>query len=115
MSWELFVQDWGEYDSLENIPDDFEPKSLGKKSEIIAKLKSIEPSVNFVNNRFGTLENEHFSIEFGMEDEEELYSFTMSVRGGKSAVSCIGNILSEMNLRATDGSTPYFFDIEKFK
>lgn len=115
MSWELFVQDWGEYDSLEDLPDDFEPKSIGKKSEIIAKLKSVEPSVNFADNTFGTLESEHFSIDFIMGDEEELYSFTMHVRGGKSAVPCIGNILSEIKLRATDGSTPYFFDIEKFK
>mgnify|MGYP003651209854 CR=1 FL=1 len=115
MSWELFVQDWGEYDALEDLPDDFEPKSIGKKSEIIEKLKCIEPSINFTDNSFGTLENEHFSIEISMGDEEELYSFTMSIRGGKLAVPSIGNILSEMNLRATDGSTPYFFDIEKFK
>ncbi len=41
MSWELFVQDWGEYYYLLDLPDDFEPKSFGKKSEIIAKLKSV--------------------------------------------------------------------------
>lgn len=41
MSWELFVQYWGEYDYLLDLPDDFEPKSIGKKSEIIAKLKSV--------------------------------------------------------------------------
>lgn len=38
MSWELFVQDSGEHDSLEDLPADFEPKSIGEKSEIIAKL-----------------------------------------------------------------------------
>ena len=115
MSWDLFVQDWGEYNSLEDIPEDFEPKSIGRRSDIISKLKNIEPSVYFTDITTGKIENEHFSIEFSMGDAEELYSFAMHVRGGKSAVACIDNILSELELRATDGSTPYFFDIEKFK
>ncbi len=115
MSWDLFVQDWGDFNSLEDIPDDFEPKAIGKRSEIISKIIHVEPTVKIVDPTFGTLENEHFSIEFSFGEDEELYSFAMHVRGGEMAVACIGNILSELELKATDGSTPYFFDIEESK
>lgn len=115
MSWDLFVQNWGSFNSLEDIPDDYEPKPIGKRSEIISKIMNAEPTVTFVDATFGTMENEHFSIEFSLGEEEELYSFTMHVSGSEMAVSCVGNILSALELKATDGSTPNFFDIEDAK
>lgn len=115
MSWDLFVQDWGEFNSLEEIPDDFEPKPIGKRSIIISKIINSEPTADFSNPSLGALANEYFSIEFSMGEEEELYSFAMHVRGSELAVPCIGNMLSELKLRAADGSTPNFFDIGKAK
>ena len=115
MSWDLFVQDWGDFNSLEDIPDDFMPKSIGKRSNIISKIISIEPTVNFSDPSLGILENEYFSIEFSMGEEEELQSFAMHVRGNELAVPCIGNILSGLQLKAADGSTPNFFDTEQSK
>ncbi|TPN87409.1 hypothetical protein [Aquimarina algicola] len=66
MSWDLFVQDWGKYETLDEIPDSFKPKFIGKRSEIIKKIKVIEPMVNFSDTSWGILENEFFSIEFNM-------------------------------------------------
>lgn len=45
-----------------------------------------------------------------MGEKEEMYSFTMQVRGSEIAMPCIGNILNELNLRAADGSTSNFFN-----
>ena len=115
MSWDLFVQDWGSFDSLEQIPNDFEPKSIGKRSELIEKIKTAEPTAAFTNPSWGLLENEFFSIEFNMGDSEVVDSFVMHIRGNELAIPCIGNILESLNLRASDGSTPNFFDIEKSK
>ncbi|MGD1945539.1 MAG: hypothetical protein ACFB0A_04530 [Croceivirga sp.] len=115
MSWDLFVQDWGSFDSLEQIPNDFEPKSIGKRSELIEKIKTAEPTADFTNPSWGLLENEFFSIEFNMGDSEVVDSFVMHIRGNELAIPCIGNILESLNLRASDGSTPNFFDIEKSK
>jgi len=115
MSWDLFVQDWGDVNSLDEIPDDFQPKPIGKRSKVIAQLKSAEPSIDFSNPSWGILENQHFSIEFNMGDSEELDSFAMHVRGDELAIPCIGNILSALELKAASGSTPYFFDIESSK
>lgn len=115
MSWDLFVQDWGDFDSLDEIADDFEPKSIGMKSEIIDKIKTVEPTVDFSNPSWGILENGQFSIEFNMGNSEESNGFVMHVRGNELAIPCIGNILNSLKLNAADGSSPYFFDIEKFK
>ncbi len=113
MSWDLFVQDWGGFNSLKEIPDDLEPTPIGNKSEIIAKIKNVEPTATFSNPSWSLLENRLFSIEFNMGEEELMHSFAMHVRGSNLAIPCIGNILSELKLKAADGSTAYFFDIER--
>ena len=115
MSWDLFVQDWGGFESLDKIPSDFKPKVIGDRDEIIKKILKAEPLIDFSDPSWGKLENEYFSIEFNMGESEELYSFAMHVRGSELAIPCIGNILSELNLDAADGATPLFFDVEKSK
>ncbi|MEO1032723.1 MAG: hypothetical protein AAFX55_15025 [Bacteroidota bacterium] len=115
MSWNLFVQDWGDYKSLDEIPDDFSPKSIGKRTEIIQQIQEAEPTADFTDPSWGTLENDNFSIEFNMGNNEISNGFVMHVRGNEMVHSCIGNILEALNLKATDGSTPYFFDIDKSK
>lgn len=113
MSWDLFVQDWGNARTLEEIPDDFQPQPIGNRTDIIRTILSAEPTVNFTDKSWGILENDQFYIEFNMGDDELLNSFAMHVRGNKLAIPCIANILRELNLRATDGSTPEFFNIEE--
>lgn len=110
MSWDLFVQDWGNTRTLKEIPDDFQPKPIGSRTEIIEQIKEAEPMANFDDKSWGILENDQFSIEFNMGTDELLNSFVMHVRGNELAIPCIGNILKQLNLRATDGSTPEFFD-----
>lgn len=115
MSWDLFVQDWGGFSSLNEIPDDFIPSTIGYRIEIIEKIKKAEPTVDFTDLSWGLIDNEHFSIEFNMGDEAIIHSFCMHVRGNKLAIPCIGNILNVLELRAADGASPNFFDIEKSK
>lgn len=115
MSWDLFVQDWGNFESLVDISDDFEPQSIGKRSEVIDNIKAAEPTIDFSNPSWGILENEQFTIEFNMGNSEECDGFVMHVRGNELAPPCVGNILDRLKLRAADGSSPFFFDIEKSK
>ncbi len=103
MSWDLFVQDWGNVDSLSEIPGDFEPQSIGSRTEIIARIIEVEPSANFLDPAWGTLENDQFSIEFNMGETEEMTGFAMHVRGSNQAISCIKNILKHLGLRVADG------------
>ncbi|WP_299680633.1 hypothetical protein [uncultured Tenacibaculum sp.] len=115
MSWDLFIQDWGNVNSLDEIPDDFTPKPIGKRSEIINKMREVEPTIDFSDSSWGKLENDQFSIEFNMGDKEKLYGFTMHIRGNEMVIPCIANILSKLSLKAADGSNPNFFDVENSK
>lgn len=111
MSWDLSVQDWGNVKTLDEIPDDFQPQPIGTRTKIIEQIKEVEPTVNFKDESWGILENDQFSIEFNLGDDELLKSFAMHVRGNELAIPCIGNILKHLNPRAKDGSTPEFFDM----
>ena len=115
MSWDLFVQDWGNFESLDDISNDFEPQSIGKRSEVIDNIKAAEPTIDFSNPSWGILENEQFTIEFNMGNSEDCDGFVMHIRGNELALPCVGNILDRLKLRAADGSSPFFFDIEKSK
>jgi hypothetical protein len=113
MSWDLLVQDWGDVKTLTDIPDNYEPKPIGSRSEIIARILEIEPLVDFTDSTMGRLENDQFSIEFNLGNEEIISSFALHVRGNELAIPFIGQVLSKLNLRAADGSSGDFFDIEK--
>ena len=115
MSWDLFVQDWGNFESLDDISNDFEPQSIGKRSEVIDNIKAAEPTIDFSNPSWGILENEQFTIEFNMGNSEECDGFVMHIRGNELALPGVGNILDRLKLRAADGSSPFFIDIEKTK
>ena len=115
MSWDLFIQDWGNFKSLEEIPDDFEPKPLGRRSEFIDQIIKIEPSANFNSPELGVIENEHFSIEFNMGSDEILYSFAIHMNGDELGLHCIDNILTRLGLKAADGSSPNFFEVNQSK
>ena len=110
MSWDLYVQDWGNFNSLSEIPDDYEPTVIGQRNALIEKILEIEAHIDFSDPSWGKLENDHFSIEFNMGEDAELSSFVMHVRGSELAIPCIAQILNHLNLRATDGNS--FFDNE---
>lgn len=115
MSWDLFVQDWGDVNSLDEIPNDFKPNPIGTRSDFIARIQKVEPSVDFTDPSSGKFRNNHFSIRFDMGDSEELYGFSMRVRGDDHSLPFIAQILDELNVRASDGTTAHFFDTEEYK
>ena len=115
MSWDLFVQDWGVASSLDEIPNDFEPKPIGNRSTIIAQIIEVEPTADFSDPSWGKLCNEHISIEFNMGEDEILKGFAMHIRGDELAIPCIANILSKLNFKAASGSSSKFFDSENAK
>ena len=113
MSWDLFVQDFPQsVESVEQIPDDFSPKPLGRRSEIIAKIESVLTDVDFSNPSWGILDAgaDGYSIEFNMGDEETIDGFAMHVRGSSAAVESIAKVLSSVGQRAIDSSSGDFFD-----
>ena len=115
MSWDIFVQDWGNYKSLNEIPDDFKPHPIGKRQEIIEKIAEAEPTVDFSDPAWGRIDNEHFSLEINLGDSEILNGFALHVRGDEYVLGCIANILDKLDLKGADGGSPDFFDKEKYR
>lgn len=112
MSWDISIQDFpGDVQRVGNIPDDFQPKPLGARAEVIAKIHQVLPQVDFSNPSWGLLEEADFSIEFNMGDNEICDGFMLHVRGGGSAAAVIARLLEHLRLRGIDCQSGEFFAI----
>jgi hypothetical protein len=107
MSWDIFVQDLpARISSAADIPDDFEPGSIGERSEIIAKLSALYPECNFADPSWGTLGLPGCWIEFNLGPADKFRSFAMHVRGDERAPVVVGHIIAELGLPALDPCSP---------
>lgn len=81
MSWDIFVQDLPDVDDVSQIPDDFVPRPLGRRSDVIEAVRRAVPGANFSDPAWGRIDGPGFSIEVNLGDSEELGSFALHVRG----------------------------------
>jgi hypothetical protein len=112
MSWDIFAQDFPNVASVKNIPNDFRPKSIGNRQEILAKIKTVVPFADFSDPSWGKIDTKEFSIEINIPETELVDCVAFHVRGGGLAGSCVAAILKTLELRAVDSQTGEFFDIE---
>jgi hypothetical protein len=60
MSWDIFVQDTPPLArSVKEIPDDFDPKPIGKRLDLVARTREVVPNADsplFVGCAYGTAE-----------------------------------------------------------
>lgn len=110
MSWDILVMNFPlEAKKVEDIPDDFQPPLLGKRSEIIDGICDVFPTANFSDPSWGLIDGHNWSIEVSLGSDEECGSFSLHVRGGDAAVGAVAAILRRLNLRAIDCQTSEFF------
>jgi len=109
MSWDIFVQDFPpDVGSVEEIPADFHPASIGERTAIIDQIRKVVPFANFSNPTWGTIDGEDWSIEINMGPRDDCESFAFHVRGGDAAVGVVAAILQQLKLRAVDSQTGDF-------
>jgi len=114
MSWDIFVQDIpSDARTVDDIPDDFVPATIGRRSELIEKIKEVVPFADFSDPAWGTIEGADYSIEVNLGANESIDSFAFHVRGDDVAAGLISDLLTQMNLRAFDGGTGDIFDHER--
>jgi hypothetical protein len=103
VSWDIFVQDLppGVRNTSE-IPDDFHPQPLGRRDDIIARIREIFPTADFTDPSWGRCETAHWSIEFNMGETEICSGFALHVRGGGDAAAAIARLLDHLGLPALD-------------
>jgi hypothetical protein len=110
MSWDIFVQDLPRNAKcVADIPADFVPSSLGKRSTIIEKIKQVIPSAEFSDPSWGQIEGNDWSIEVNMGDNEDCDGFVFHIRGENTAIGVAAAILQHLGLRALDSQTGEFF------
>jgi hypothetical protein len=106
MSWDIFVQDIPHgLSSVEDMPDDFEPKPLGARQEIIEKIRSVVPTADFSDPSWGLIDGPDFSIEVSLGSDEIVEGFAFHVRGGDAAAFVVADILERLGCRAFDGGS----------
>jgi hypothetical protein len=83
VSWDVLFQDLPDgVTCLDDIPADFQPtKPLGTHADVLAKLRSAAPGVDFSDPTWGVLGGNGFSIEFNVGNEEPVMALMLHVRG----------------------------------
>lgn len=117
MSWDIIVQNIPiEWQSLDDIPGDWQPSPIGSREEIIQKIIEVIPFADFSDPSWGHIRTSDCSIEVSLGKEKEVIGFALHVRGGDSAIDILADMLDHLRLRAFDGNTPGgFFDRTKSK
>lgn len=110
MSYDLFVQDLPpDAKRIEDIPADFQPAVMGKRADVIKKIKEAVPSADFGDPAWGLVQGEGWSIEINMGATEDCSGFAFHVRGGELALGIVAVILEALNLRALDPQSGELF------
>jgi hypothetical protein len=110
MSYDLFVQNLPpEAKTLEDIPSDFKPVSIGERSLIIDKIKVVVPDADFSDPSWGRIQADDWSIEINMGANEHCSGFAFHIRGGAGAFGVVEAILQALSLRALDPQAGGFF------
>ena len=87
MSWDIFVQDLPrDAATVADIPQDFKPAPIGKRADVIARIKEVVPSTDFSDPSWGQIEGEDWSIEVNIGKNETCSGFALHVRRGDEAV-----------------------------
>ena len=121
MSWDIFVFDMPrEAKTVEDIPGDFKQAPIGRRSDVIARIRQVVPEADFSRPAWGLIDGDGWSIELNMGDQEECDGFAFHVRGEDAAAGVVAAILSHLGLRAVDSGTGEFFvpgleSIESFR
>jgi len=111
MSWDIFIQQFPPAAlRVADIPDSFTPEPIGRRAELIAKIKTAVPAADFTDPGWGVLVADDYSIEFGLGDDDPVHGITLHVRGSEAVMPHITNVLRALGLRAIDSWTGEFFD-----
>ncbi len=113
MSWEIYIQDFpNDIESLSEVPENFEPKSIGKSEHLKTLIKERFDVIDDKGCLSVEKENE-WSIDVRIGEQEDCKSIMIEVRGNTvEAVETLRGILLTLNYRAVDMMTGEFVDQE---
>lgn len=110
MSWDVIIF---------NIPDNIQTISeltddsilpLGSRDHILSVIAHIFPQANLSDPTWVVLDDEDYSIEFSLGQDEQINTLMLLVRGGIEAINAIENFCKVTGWRAFDSSAGDFID-----
>ncbi|WP_070138637.1 hypothetical protein [Crocinitomix algicola] len=107
MSWDVVLLK----EKFDSNNKDYQPPTLGKKTELISKLTKIIPNLDFTDTNWGVMEGDGFSIEFNIGNTEDVDSIMLHIRGGGEPTKVIQRIMQEFKWESLDCSTGNFMEL----
>jgi hypothetical protein len=113
VSWDIHIQDLPDVASVGDIPDDFEPRILGKRCDVIDRIAEIVPAADFSDPAWGRIDGDGWSIEINIGEADDCDCLMLHVRGGgDDVVDVVAAILKRLAVRGVDLLTGEFFEAE---
>lgn len=111
MSWDVFIQDLPpDARSVKDIPDEFHPRPLGRRADVVTRIRSVFPDADFSDPAWGRLQKEGYAVDISVGDAEEVTGVTLHVRGSDEAVGAVISLIDAIGGRGVDSWTGEFFD-----
>ncbi|NQX48036.1 hypothetical protein HQN87_22170 [Paenibacillus tritici] len=112
MSWDVLIMK-EKYDF--DAPEDKQPAipPLGQRDEIIGKLTSCIPELDYRDAAWGFMNGEGYSIEFNTGDEETVDSIMLHIRGGGTVMDTIQLVCDTLEAYALNTSDGSYINFEQ--
>lgn len=112
MSWDIFIQEIPTAaQSARDIPDDFRPRPLGSRAQVLRRIQEVVPTADFSDPSWGKFDGPGFSVEFNVGEADEIECVALHVRGGDMAAGFVADLLARCGWRALDTAAESgFFD-----
>ncbi|MFN3166617.1 MAG: hypothetical protein ACE37H_06085 [Phycisphaeraceae bacterium] len=111
MSWDISIVRFAKvYESIEEIPDDAEPQSLGSIVEIHNKVLKHFPGTDWSDPAWGMFESPFGSIEFNLGDDDPADSMMLHIRASNEIVAPILALCKDGAYQAIDCSSGALLD-----
>jgi hypothetical protein len=113
MSYDIFAQNLpAGIKRAADIPDDFEPGSIGSRADVIEKMKATFPGLTLERDGSGSIEGEGYSIEIDVGEENPVESVAFYCRGGGMAILEVNRALAALGVGAMSTGKSGIFNVE---
>jgi len=113
MSWEVIIYNF-EGDppvSMDDLPEDYIPPSLGDSEEVREKLSASLPDIDWSEPSAGLLEGDGWTMEFNIRESEEVERIVLHIRGSGNPIQSICRFCLENEWEALDCATGEFINL----
>ena len=112
MSWDIYIQDLPNVPTMADVPADHRPRPIGEREDLMRRVLEVIPfgerqDSDWIFARSATID---LSIQFHLEQGEQVRDLLVHVHGGEQSASCVSALLRHLGLRGHDTATGDLFD-----